>query len=254
MSDTQFSDPKLVSIYNTVNPIDNYKDFYLDLAKKTAPELILDIGCGTGLLSNELAKNGFKVIGIEPSSEMLKVAQKSEYSQKITWVEGDALHLEKYNADLALMTGHVAQFYTADDVWLTALKSINNALKKGGFIAFESRNPGSQPWPENQNKAHIDWPSETTRRKVIDPVAGEVQWWITIQEVKNNLMRYKVHYYFQKDGEELVSENVLKFRTQEEITKSLNEAGFKLEVVYGDWEGNEVTPESTEFIFIAKKS
>jgi len=252
MPDTQFSDPKLVAIYNTINPINDYKDFYLHLSEKLSSKLILDIGAGTGLLTNELANKGFNVIGIEPSKEMLKVAAKNITSEKIKWVNGDALNLEKYEADLALMTGHVAQFYTDDQAWLNALKSIHSALKNGGYLAFESRNPLVQPWPENEKPTLPDWPSNENRRKVTDPKEGEVEWWCKILEVNDNVMGYEVHYFFKETLEELVSTNVLKFRTRDELSKSLEAAGFNVEIIYGDWEGNGANDESAEFIFIAK--
>lgn len=252
MPDTQFSDPKLVAIYNTVNPIDDYKDFYIDLAQKLSSQLILDIGAGTGLITSELVSKGFSVIAIEPSVEMLKVAEENNTSEKIQWINGDALNLEKYEADLAIMTGHVAQFYTDDETWLNALKSIHNALKSGGYLAFESRNPLVQPWPENEKTAHSDWPSNEKRRTVTDPEHGEIEWWYKMLEVKDNLMRYEVHYFFKETLEELVSTNVLKFRTRDQLTKSLKDAGFNVEIIYGDWEGNGANDESAEFIFIAK--
>jgi SAM-dependent methyltransferase len=34
---------------------------------------VLEVGCGTGLMTRELQKQGFKVIGIEPNKEMLKM-------------------------------------------------------------------------------------------------------------------------------------------------------------------------------------
>ena len=39
------------------------------------PELILDLACGTGGFSNELAQNGIEVIGVDISEEMLSVAR-----------------------------------------------------------------------------------------------------------------------------------------------------------------------------------
>ena len=54
----EFFDPRLVAIYDTVCPIAEYETFYLDLAAKLSASSIIDIGCGTGLLTCELAKRG----------------------------------------------------------------------------------------------------------------------------------------------------------------------------------------------------
>jgi len=43
----------------------------------------LDAGCGTGLLSIELARNGHRVIGVDRSAEMLKLAKKKKQNENM---------------------------------------------------------------------------------------------------------------------------------------------------------------------------
>ena len=54
------------------------EDIYLGQEDET---LILDLGCGTGMLSSMLADNGFKVIGLDLSFESLCVLRKKHISQ-----------------------------------------------------------------------------------------------------------------------------------------------------------------------------
>jgi len=105
----EFSDPRLVAVYDTVNPIAEYETFYLDLAAKLSASSIIDIGCGTGLLTCELAKRGHRPIGVEPSNARLALARRRHCGEQVEWIEGDALRLGEVGADLAIMTGHVAQ-------------------------------------------------------------------------------------------------------------------------------------------------
>lgn len=44
---------------------------------------VLDIGCGTGMLTSELAKAGFDMIGIDPSPDMLSEAQGNAYDAEV---------------------------------------------------------------------------------------------------------------------------------------------------------------------------
>ena len=112
----EFSDPRLVAICDTVNPIADYETFYLDLAARLSASSIIDIGCGTGPLSCGLAKCGYRLIGVEPSKAMLDVAR-HRCGEQVEWIEGDALGLgEGVGADLAIMTGHVAQVIRDDEV------------------------------------------------------------------------------------------------------------------------------------------
>jgi SAM-dependent methyltransferase len=247
----EFYDPRLVAIYDTVNPIAEYETFYLDLASKLSATSVVDVGCGTGLLTCELAKRGHRLIGVEPSKAMLEVARRRACGERVEWIEGDALGLGELKADLAIMTGHVAQFFLDDEDWHSALIAIRKALRPGGHIAFESRNPLVQPWADKGVKDHVDWPTRTSSRKVDDPVAGRIEWWTEILEAKNDRVRTAIHYLFTRSGEELVSTNELRFRTRAELGRSLSDAGFSVESVFGDWDGLSADPASRELIFVA---
>jgi SAM-dependent methyltransferase len=249
----EFYDPRLVAVYNTVCPLDGYEKFYIQLAHQLSARTIIDIGCGTGLVTHELAKRGYQMIGVEPSKLMLEVARKSPYSERIQWIEGDALSLAEFNADLAMMTGHVAQFHLEDEYWLKALKSIRRALRPGGYLAFESRNPAVQPWASDKKQQFTDWYTPGFRQKVTDPVKGPMEIWLEVVEVKDKSVTTDNHYLFTDTGEELLSRNTLRFRSKEELTQALERAGFSVEKVYGDWDGSTARPESPEFIFVAKR-
>jgi hypothetical protein len=152
-----------------------------------------------------------------------------------------------------MMTGHVAQFFLDDEIWNKTLLTIYSALRTGGYFAFESRNPMVQPWADDRIEGHPDWPSPTSRRKVNDPIAGQVEWWVQLCGVRDNQVRYELHYRFIESGEELISVDELKFRTQAELSQSLENAGFSIESVYGDWDGRPASVNSPEFIYLAKR-
>ena len=225
---SEFYDPRLVAIYDTVNPISEYETFYLDLAARVLASSIIDIGCGTGLLTCELAKRGHRMIGVEPSNAMLALARRRHCGDQVEWIEGDALRLGEVGADLAIMTGHAAQIIRDEEVWSATLAAIHKALGPGGRVAFESRNPLARPWTA--------WTPQASRRRVEDAVVGPVEVWFQDPEVDGDLVRYEIHYLFARSGEELVSHAELRFRTQAELNRSLSDAGFSVESVFGDWD------------------
>jgi SAM-dependent methyltransferase len=198
-----------------------------------------------------LAKRGHRLIGVEPSKSMLEVAQRRACGERVEWIEGDAFSLGESRADLAIMTGHVAQFFLDDEGWHSALIAIRKALLPGGHIAFESRNPLVQPWADEKIEDHVDWPSRTSRRRADDPVAGRIEWWTEILEVEDDRVRTEIHYLFAHSGEELVSSNELRLRTRAELGWSLSDAGFSVESVFGDWDGRPADAASRELIFLA---
>ena len=240
---SEFSDPRLVAIYDTVNPIAGYETFYVDLAARLSASSIIDIGCGTGLLTCELAKRGHRLIGVEPSSAMLDVARQRPGGEQVRWIEGDARRLGEVGADLAIMTGHVAQIIRDDEGWSATLAAIRKALRPGGRVAFESRNPSVREWTA--------WTPQASHRRVQEPVVGPVEVWFQDSQVEGDLVRYDIRYLFARSGQELVSHTELRFRTRAQLSRSLSDAGFSVEMVFGDWDGRPADAASREMIFVA---
>jgi SAM-dependent methyltransferase len=248
----EFYDPRLVAIYDAVCPLDGYEALYLNLAAALAAETILDVGCGTGLLTYQLAMQGHRLIGLEPAPHMLAQAQQRLQSHDVQWIAGGVEQLTALEADLAIMTAHVAQFFLEDAEWQQALEALHAALRPGGHLAFESRNPLVQPWTHAQDTPHPDWPSVTRRRVGQDPVVGELAYWSEVVAVQGDRVRFEGHYLFE-DGEERLSIGTLRFRSQAEIEQSLTEAGFSVETVYGDWDRRPATRDTPEMIFVARR-
>lgn len=250
----EFYDPKLVAVYNTVCALGDEKQFYIKLAKDLSAKTIVDLGCGTGLLTIELAKLGYQMIGLEPSELMLDVARKNSQGLEIDWIQGDAASLKEFNADLLIMTGHVAQFHIEKEQWESALRSIYNTLKPGGYLAFESRNPAVQPWNNPSQENNTDWYAPNFQKTFNDPKEGEIEYRGKLIEVDGQKVTSEGHYLFTRNSEELTSKNTLIFRSREEIEQSLKDAGFSIKKVYGNWDWSEANSDSPEFIFIAKKN
>jgi hypothetical protein len=52
----------------------------------------------------------------------------------------------RVNADLAVMTGNVAQVFVADDDWHVTLEAVSSCLRPGGWFVFETRRPEVRDW------------------------------------------------------------------------------------------------------------
>jgi SAM-dependent methyltransferase len=203
----------------------------------------VDIGCGTGLITRALAAEGYRMTGVDPAPGMLEIARRSEHGDQVEWIEGEISVLGERNADLALMSGHVAQVFLTDDDWRAALVAIRAALQPEGTLAFESRNPDAKEWER--------W-TRAASAIVDDPHLGLIETWSEVVDVESGIVAYENHYRFGRSREELVTAGRLRFRTEVELTDSLADAGFAVERVYGDWDRRPAGPAARELIIVAR--
>lgn len=109
----------------------------LGLAPRSA---VLDIGCGTGRHSVELARRGYRVTGVDLSPGMLAEARKAADAAgvEVEWVQSDATRFtptKAYDGAICLCEGAFGLLGSADDAIeqpLAVLRTIAAALKPGG--------------------------------------------------------------------------------------------------------------------------
>ena len=242
--DIHYVDPRLVALYDIENPRGPDTDFYLGLAETLNALRILDLGCGTGLLTRELATPGREVIGVDPAPAMLAFARQQPGAEGVRWIEGDATVLGTPNADLLVMTGNVAQVFLDDVEWLMTLEAIHGALRPGGMLAFESRNPAARGWEQwNRKDSYYQF----------DSPHGPMESWVEGVQVDEGRVSFEGHNIFRNTGEVVVVKSTLRFRTYDEITRSLTDTGFRVQYVYGDWNKDAFSETSRMMIFMARR-
>lgn len=242
--DLHYVEPRLVALYDTDNPHGLDTDFYLQLATDLDAHRILDLGCGTGLLTRQLAVDGRHVTGVDPAPAMLAVARQQPGAERVQWIEGDSAAFGTPDADLLLMTGNVAQVFLDEEGWMTTLRAIYAALRPGGYLAFESRNPDDRAWER--------WNREATYEQINSPY-GPMTCWLELVNVENGRVHFKAYNIFKATGEVLIASSELRFRNFAELTDSLNNSGFTIEHVYGDWHRGPVTSTSRVLVIVARR-
>jgi SAM-dependent methyltransferase len=242
--DLHYTDPRLVELYDRDNPRGPDTDFYLGLATDIHARRIIDFGCGTGLLTCELATEGRQIIGIDPSVAMLAVAQGKPGSERVQWIEGDSSALGTWEADLAIMTGNVAQVFLEEAEWEITLHALYATLGPGGYLAFESRNPLVRAWET--------WNREDTFEQIDTPF-GLMECWLELIDVGNGRVRFAGHNVFKATGEKVIASSELRFRHKAELINSLIDAGFTIEQVYGNWSHEPFTETSRLMVFVARR-
>lgn len=191
-------------------------DAYLGIAAEVKAHHVVDVGCGTGSLAVWLAGLGFSVTGVDPAGASLDVARAKPNAELVTWVHGDATSLvgRGVTADLAVMTGNVAQVFVSDDDWYATLRAVRTCLRPGGWFVFETRRAEVRDW-ETWDLAPSPFAMPDGRTAVRSCTVTAVALPLVTFEGSSTI-----------DGEVLRSTSTLRFRERDELERDLRRAGF----------------------------
>jgi SAM-dependent methyltransferase len=220
--DRIFSDPRLAAVYDELDIDRRDLDHYEAIVDELGARRVVDIGCGTGLFACRLAQRGLSVTGVDPAAASLDVARDRPGGELVAWRCRHAAHAPVVGADLATMTGNVAQVFLSDHDWRAALAGVRRALRPGGHFVFESRDPSYEGWR--------DWTREASWRST-ETHAGTIESWVELTEVELPFVSFRWTYRFVATAEELVSDSTLRFRSADELVTTLAGAAFSVEDV-----------------------
>lgn len=178
-------------------------------------------------------------MAVDPAEASLTIAKAKGGAGKVRWIHGDATTLPPLSADLAVMTGNVAQVFLTDDEWEQTLRGIGAALRPGGHLAFETRRPEYRAWQE--------WAADTAPVTLDIPGSGIVEQQREVTQVSLPFVSFRYIYRFD-DGAVITSDSTLRFRSREEVESSLAVHGYRVVEVRDapDRPGR-------EFVFIAER-
>lgn len=234
-------DPRLVELFDDDNPDGEDHDRYLELVARESAGSVLDLECGTGILTVTLADDGRRVIGVDPSARMIARARARDGGDRVEWMHGDSRAIPPGRIDVALMTGNVAQ-HLIGGAWPRTLRDLRRVVVEGGLLAFETRNPARRAWEE--------WVA--AGRTVRDTRLGRIEEWYDARETSSGIVRITAHTVFASSGDHVVHEFDLAFRDRATLEWQLTAAGFAVEAVHGDWRGTPFSGEQSLIIVEAR--
>lgn len=102
--------------------------------------LVLDLGCGTGTLTEKLYDMGYDMLGIDVSEEMLGIAmrKKAENGKAILYLLQDMRELELYSTvGTVVSVCDCVNYILEEDELEQAFSLVNNYLFPGGLFIFD---------------------------------------------------------------------------------------------------------------------
>ena len=103
---------------------------------RVSKKICLDIACGTGKITGILLKQGFEVIGIDRSKEMLKIARKNFPKAKFVKANMRNFKLEERGVLAVSFYDSLNYLLTKNDL-LKTFRAISHNLEKGAIFLFD---------------------------------------------------------------------------------------------------------------------
>lgn len=137
----------------------------LDFLLKEKPKTVLDIGCGTGILSNTIARCGIKTVGIDISSRSIEIAAKTAH-ENATF---DVKSLEEYVRNDAQTFGAAVANMVLMNVYdlLPFLLAVNRSIDLGSCFVYSITHPCF--WPQFCGYDSELWHSYSQRESIEGP-------------------------------------------------------------------------------------
>ena len=123
-------------------PYEEWAAYLTALLKEYGAEdgLVLDLGCGTGSMTQLLAKAGYDMIGADNSEEMLEIAMEKRASAGLDslYLLQDMREFELYGTVRAVVSICDSMNYILDpDDLVQVFRLVNNYLDPGGVFIFD---------------------------------------------------------------------------------------------------------------------
>ncbi len=198
---------------------------------------ILDLACGHGRHSIELAKRGFIVTGLDYSEPFLEKAKADakEAEQNVRFVQGD-MRLLPFNEEFDVVLTLFTTFgYFDDETNQKVLDGINRSLKPAGRFLIDvisgeaviKRFNKEGVKEDNSNLLKIPRTAEMSGKMV-----NEIEWYDPQKQLIHS------HREWEDNGEKKEYDYYLHVYTIPQYKSMLSKAGFDWKQLWGDFQGN----------------
>lgn len=234
-------------------PFDEDLDMYQSFAELSLGP-ILELACGSGRLLLPLADAGYELVGVDTSAEMLRLAEQqleaAELAKRVTLIQQDirSLQLEQKFRLAFIALGSFAHL-TSRSAQQQALSSIRSSLAYSGTFILDISNADVRYMEQlsGQLLHQGTWQQEdgSMLTHMVSPASSQKQHLLELTHF------YEQHFQGKPVRRTTVTTHLYLFE-RSEMELLLEQAGFGIKEVYGDYDLSPFTLESNRMIFIAE--
>lgn len=223
---------------------------------------VLELGCGTGRISQPLVQAGVDFVGIDRSAPMLeRVRTRNPVGPstprsfvasprrpfRLPLVRGDirALPFRSRTFSMVLAPYGVLQSLTRPRDLSSTLASVADVLAPGGLFGLDLV-PDVPQWREYRNRTQLSGPANGAHLTLIESVR---------QDRARKLTIFTQRYVERRGRRKQEHRFTLTFRTLTvpQMTRQLDRAGFAVEAVLGDYQGRPWDTRADVWIVLARR-
>lgn len=228
-------------------------DFWVALAKASQGE-VLEIGCGSGRVLQQIARAGITITGIDNSEAMLalarvKLSRKPELAARAKLINANMTTFtldEKFNLIIAPFNTFMHLLNVSDQI--AFLTCARRHLNDGGSLVLDLTNPAPAYTDTNE--------SLTLERTFRDGESNlTIQQFATTRVDRVNQLAHILWQYDAIDSQGDIKRTLLplelRYTFPAEMSLLLEKCGFKLSHLYGDYDESPLEEESERMIVVA---
>lgn len=246
------------SIYDKINSRVDYSawaDFFekcFDRYLGTRPELLLDLACGTGSMTLELAKRGYDMIGVDGSPDMLNVAFDRKFDLElkndVLFLLQDMREFELYGTVGAVSCCLDSVNYLTEDGDLEKCFSlVHNYLDPDGLFLFDVNTP---------HKFESVYGQNTYVYEEDDCGEGSFCIWQNFYDKESRLCEFSLTVFEKNEGENSYSRRdesqCERCYTKDELIASLENNKFEIIGFYSDFDFTPATDTDERWYIVAR--
>lgn len=207
--------------------------------------ILLDLACGTGTMSVQMAKRGYEVIGIDNSPEMLSEAREKAYEAKedILFLCQDMCNIDLYGTvECTICLLDSLNHLESEEELQAAFKGVSLFTVPGGLFIFDVNTQykhkyvlGNNTFVYDNDDVYCVWQNE------YDDESKTVEIFLDFFEEENGLYRRSSEYFTECAF------------SDETIRRLLKEAGFSNVKAYGELSRNAPSETEERIFYVARK-
>ncbi len=217
-------------------------------ALESEKNLVLDLGCGTGTLTEILARKGYDMIGVDYSQEMLNIAMQKKMKSgcSILYLCQDMREIDLYSTvGTVISVCDSVNYLLEDEDVEETFAGVQNYLYPGGIFIFDFNTLykyreviGDTTIAENREECSFIWENYFHEEECINEY--DLTIFVREAEEKENFRRFQETHYQRG-------------YTLEEMTAFVKKAGMEL-VLTLDADTHEAPTDISERIYVVARS